>query len=118
MTHGASSDNQDPLHPLGYGSAVSRASKRGPLNRAYFDLIPESPDIQRGWRRGLRALLAELPAVAHPDSEVRSVAAERDARDGGVELVLPQPLLQLVVPDRDRAIAAGRGECIVSERSE
>lgn len=87
----------------------------------YLHFITHSPhEYRRPLPIGQRLLcffLSTIPVVAHSDSELRSVAVKVYGRDGRVvPWILTQTLFNLMVPDRDRAVRAGGGECVVPIR--
>lgn len=62
----------------------------------------------------MHPLLAHIPIIPHPHRQPRSIAVERKRTDGVAELgVLPQPFLNLVVPDGDGRVGACGGEGVV-----
>jgi hypothetical protein len=63
----------------------------------------------------MHTLLTHVPVVPNTDSEARPIAVECERADGVVELgVLPQSLLDFVVPDGDRCVGAGGRERVVA----
>ena len=109
-----------PGPPLGLKERSKSALAITTLARAaqssHLDLLPPILNVHRRPLCCLCALFAFLPRVTDADSELRPVTVERNRRHGRmVSGVLPQPLLRLVVPDRDRAVGARGGERVIAE---
>ena len=79
-------------------------------SQTYLNLIPDLPNTQpRGDGIGLQALLTLIPCITNPHRYLRTVAVERDRRHWPREPgILPQPLLNFVVPDGYGAIRTSR----------
>ena len=81
----------------------------------HLNLFSDVLDIDCRPLCSLGTILALLPRVADANSKLRPVAVECNRGHRRVVLwILPQPLLGLVVPDRDCAIGPRRREGIVA----
>ena len=89
---------------------LARATQSSHLN-----LLPHILDVHRRPLCRLCALFAFLPRVADANSKLRAVAIECNRGHRRVVLrILPQPLLRLVIPNRDCAIGPRRREGIIA----
>ena len=78
----------------------------------HLDLLPNHPNTQP--RRNsitLQPLLTLIPRITNPNRHLRPIAIKRNGSHRSRELgVLPQPLLNLVVPDRHGPVGTRGGE--------
>jgi hypothetical protein len=105
-------------HPLGYNKQNSTSHQRlaasRPAKQTHLDLLPELTNKQRRPLSCTSALFSCVPRVARTDRQTGAISRKRQCSDRGVVArVLPKPLFDLVVPDRNSGIRATGCERIV-----
>ena len=107
VSHIAGAESHHPV-ALGYtknGHLMDRTKSKKMVPD--LDLIAHFAHPHRSGRTAIlfQSLLPFVPRIAHTYGETRAVAVERDTGDcRSILRVLPQPLFDLVIPDRDGAI--------------